>query len=117
MANPRLKELLAKFKEKLEEENKLLKNPTNPEDIEKIVEEKRLLLADIAEFNKEDFEGLEDFLKEIDALTKKNMFLATNQMQLIEEIFEALLGEENVKQYTPYGEVESKQGGFLNKKI
>ena len=118
MKSKRLKELLEGFKEKLEEETKLLINPKSPEEIEKIVEDKRKLLVEIAKFNKEDFKGLEPILEEIDILSKKNMMLAANYVEMINELFDAFFGEEKVEQYNPYGEIESKQeGGFLNKKI
>ena len=113
-----VEKLLLELKNKLEEEKKELLKLDDPERLLKIIDEKKEVLAKLAEFDKEDFKNYIDLIEEIERLSKRNLSLALNNMNLIDEIFEAIFEQETVKQYSPYGEqVSQPKSGILNKKI
>jgi intracellular sulfur oxidation DsrE/DsrF family protein len=109
----------------LEKENKLLINAINddkaPEEIMKIVEEKQSLLSELANFEVKDFENLSQTLKEkikinkIKELTAINQTIASYNLNLIEEIFQAVF--QSAATYSSEGESKKSSGILLNKKI
>jgi hypothetical protein len=107
----------------LEKENKLLINAINddkaPEEIMKIVEEKQSLLSELANFEVKDFENLSPTLKEkinkIKELTAINQTIASSNLNLIEEIFQAVF--QSATTYSLEGESKKSSGVLLNKKI
>jgi flagellar biosynthesis/type III secretory pathway chaperone len=107
----------------LEKENKLLINAINddkaPEEIMKIVEEKQSLLSALANFEVKDFENLPRTLKEkinkIKELTAINQTIASSNLNLIEEIFQAVF--QSATTYSSEGESKKSSGSLLNKKI
>jgi len=107
----------------LEKENKLLINAINddkaPEEIMKIVEEKQSLLSELANFEVKDFENLPKTLKEkinkIKELTAINQTIASSNLNLIEEIFQAVF--QSATTYSLEGESKKSSGNLLNKKI
>ncbi|RMA97511.1 hypothetical protein [Hydrogenothermus marinus] len=112
-----LVKLLESLKNKLEEEKEQLLKLDNPNDLIKVIEEKKEILVKLSKFNKEDFSKYEDIIIEIDKLSKENLSLAMNNMSLIDELFSAIF-EESVEKYNPYGEVSKKgSSGIFNKKI
>ena len=112
-----LKKKLKAFKESLEKEYKLLLKMDNPEDLFKIVEEKKKIIAELSQYKKEDFEEYIDLLKEIEFLNKRNLTLANNNMSFIDELFSSIF-EEDVEKYNPYGQIsQGQKSGIFNKKI
>ena len=109
--------LLLSLKNKLEEERNLLLKLDSPDQLVKVIEEKKHILSKLSNYDRESFEGFEELLKEIDLLSKKNLSLAMNNMSMIDEIFSAIF-EENIEKYDNYGHV-SKEGksGIFDKKI
>ena len=113
-----IKELLLELKNKLEEEKEELLKLDNPQRLFKVIEEKKDILKKISEYEKENFKEHIDLIEEIEKLSKRNLSLALNNMNIMDEIFSAIFGEETVKQYSPYGEqISQPKSGILNKKI
>ncbi len=113
-----IEELLYKLKNKLEEEKEELLKLDNPDRLLKVIDEKKEILRQLSEFDKEDFKDYIEIIEEIEKLSKRNLSLALNNMNMIDEIFSTIFEEETVKQYSPYGEQKSQpKSGILNKKI
>jgi len=103
----------------LEKENKLLINAINddkaPEEIMKIVEEKQSLLSELANFEAKDFKNLPQTLKEkinkIKELTAINKTIVSSNLNLIEEIFQAIF--QSATTYSSEGESKKFSGNLL----
>lgn len=115
----KLESLLDQLVDKLNTEKKLLvqsiKDTKYSKELEQVVEEKRRILSQIAQFSKEDFNGLEDKLLEIKRLSDINLNLAVNNIQFIDEIFSTIFDQP--QKYNQKGSVEKPQKGLFNKKI
>jgi vacuolar-type H+-ATPase subunit I/STV1 len=116
----RLQELLERFKELLQEENRLLiqsvKDKEASQKILELVNQKEQLLGEIVGYNKEDLEKFRDLLEEIDELSQRNRALAVNNLEFINEIFDAIFSVNAPTQYTKDGNLSSKKEGLFNKK-
>jgi len=116
-----VKNLLDKLIDLLEKENFLLIKTINDikysQDLIKILEEKQKTLFEISRLNEKDLLPFKEDLEKIKNLTDKNLKLAQNNLEFIEEVFEAIFEEESPKQYTKSGEIQTKKEGLFNKKI
>ncbi|WP_457621886.1 hypothetical protein [Persephonella sp.] len=113
--NNLLDRLIGKLKE---EKNLLIKSIQDAkyvDELVKVIEEKREILSKLSKFSKEDFEGYEDKLKEIEMLGRSNLTLAANNAQFIDEIFSAIF--EEPQKYDQSGNISQQQKGLFNKKI
>ncbi|WP_457639018.1 hypothetical protein [Persephonella sp.] len=114
-----IEKLLDELKEKLVQEKQLLissiSDPSYSEKLMEVVEEKRKILAQLAQFNREDFEGLEEKLWEIKNLSDVNLNIAAANAHFIEEVFSAIF--EDPQKYDKSGTVQQSQKGLFNKKI
>jgi len=114
-----VKNLLGQLRDKLLEEKEIListvRDYEESEKLLKVVEEKRKILSQLAQFNKSDFEGLEEELWEIKQLGEANLNLAITNAQFIEEIFSAIF--EEPQKYDQSGTVKQEQKGLFQKKI
>lgn len=116
-------EILEKLINLLEREKILLINALNDnkasEEILSIVEEKQSLLSKLASYKEEDFKNLNENIKEklnyIKELLTVNQTIASSNLNLIEEIFEAIFQPSST--YSTEGESKKTAGSLLNKKI
>ncbi len=116
----RLQELLGEFKALLEEENRLLiesiKDKEASDKILKNVAKKEKVLQEIIGYNKEDLEKFRELLEEIDELSQRNRALALNNIEFINDIFDAVFSASAPTQYTKDGNLSTKKEGLFNKK-
>ncbi|NPA52373.1 MAG: hypothetical protein GXO22_05720 [Aquificae bacterium] len=112
--------LIDKLIKKLEEEKEALlytlKDKTYSEKLLGIVEEKKELISKLSTYSKEDFVGLEDRLEKVKHLSQENMIFAMNNIQFIEDIFEAVFKQE-IKTYSSKGDISKESKSLINKKI
>ncbi len=115
------KELLDRFLELLQEENRLLiqsiKEKKAAADLEEVVRQKEDILRQILALEKEDIEPFSEELAQIDAWTERNRTLAVNNIEFINEIFDAIYAQNAPTQYTKDGMITKKKEGFFNKKV
>ena len=115
-----LQELLSRFIELLEEENRLLIQSVKDKDaaqkLLELVTQKESVLKEIVRYNKEELQKHEDLLKRIDELTQRNRALAINNIEFINEIFDAIFSVNAPTQYTKNGSLSAKKEGLFNKK-
>ncbi|NPA12835.1 MAG: hypothetical protein GXO45_02485 [Aquificae bacterium] len=111
--------LLEKLKEKLLEEKEILiksvKDTNLADKLMEVVEEKRKILYEISQMDREEFEGLEEKILEIKQLSDTNLNLAVANAHFIEEIFSAIF--EEPQKYDQSGTIQQNQKGLFNKKI
>ncbi len=104
----------------LEEEKKLIilsiKDKSYSENLLKTLEEKKKTIEKLSLLPKEDFKGFEDKLQLIKSLSEENLILALNNIQFIEDIFEAIFKEET-KTYSSEGNFSKEPKSLINKKI
>ena len=116
-----IKNLLDKLIDLLEKENRLLIKTINDtkysQELIKVLEEKQKALFEISRLEEKDLLPFKEELNKIKSLTDRNMQLAQNNLEFIEEVFEAIFEEESPKQYTKDGEIQTKKEGLFNKKI
>jgi hypothetical protein len=114
-------ELLKQLIELLEKEHTALINTINDEAYSKelieIVEKKQEVLYRIAETKKEKLLKHKELLEKIEEYSQKNMKIALNNLEFIENLFKAIFNDEETPKYTRNGELESKKEGLINKKI
>ncbi|MRI83787.1 MAG: hypothetical protein C6I00_05130 [Nitratiruptor sp.] len=117
----KLPELLNRFEGLLQEENRLLiESITSKEAARKIlqlVEEKERLLQEIRGWEREQLAQYKELLERIDTLTQRNKALAINNIEFINEIFDAVFSASTPPQYTKDGSLSTKREGFFNKKV
>ena len=117
----RLQELLQEFKRLLEEENRLLiesvRDKEASQKILQIVGQKEKILKEMVGYNKEEFGPFRKLMEEIDELTGRNRALAINNIEFINEIFDAVFSVNAPTQYTKDGSLSSKKEGLFNKKV
>ena len=105
----------------LEEENRyLIESITNKELSEKllnIVEKKEELLKEIFALSKEDVKPFKEKLQKIDELSERNSTLAINNIEFINDIFDAIYSKNLPPKYTKEGKISSKpkEGMFKTK--
>ncbi len=115
------KALLDRFLDLLKEENALLiqsvKDKNAAKKLEEVVAKKEEVLRQILALEREDIEPFADELQEIDAWTERNKTLAVNNIEFINEIFDAIYAQNSPTQYTKDGTISTKKKGFFNKKV
>ncbi len=113
--------LLNQLIKKLEEEKQYillsLKDRSYSDKLIQVVEEKKQIISKLSSLEKKDFEGLEEKLHKIKSLSEENMILALNNIQFIEDIFEAIFKEEETKTYSSEGSFSKETKSLINKKI
>ncbi|BCD61887.1 hypothetical protein NitYY0826_C0750 [Nitratiruptor sp. YY08-26] len=116
-----VQELLKDFIELLKEENELLINSVKDKDVSsklmKVVEQKEKLLHDILALEKEDVEQFTQELRLIDEWTERNRSLAVNNIEFINDIFDAIYAANAPTKYTKDGNISTSKEGFFNKKV
>ncbi len=114
------RELLEKFLSLLEQENRyLIESVNNKEASAKlfaIVEQKEELLKEILALDKEALAPFVQELQKIDELTQRNRALAINNMEFVNEIFDAIYSQYTPTQYTKDGNISQSKEGIFNKK-
>lgn len=115
------KKLLEKFLDLLEKENTLLiesiKSKEASNTLLETIEEKEITLTKILKLEKKDVEPYKELLFKIDDLTQRNKLLASNNLEFINDIFEAIYEKNSTTQYTKDGNIEKKRETILNKKV
>lgn len=113
-------ELLQKFIHLLQEENKYLIESIKNKEISKqlldTVRKKEKLLNEIVSLKKEDVEPYENELRQIDEWTQRNKSLAINNIEFVNEIFDAIYSQKVPTKYTKDGKISTTKEGFFNKK-
>ncbi|ACO04627.1 MAG TPA: hypothetical protein DEP48_05780 [Persephonella sp.] len=113
--NNLLDKLIGKLKEEKDLLIKSIQDARYVEELVKVIEEKRDILSQLSKYNREDFKGFEDKLREIETLGRSNLTLAANNAQFIDEIFSVLF--EEPQKYDQSGNISQEQKGLFNKKI
>ena len=113
-------ELLQNFIELLKEENKYLiesiKNKEISEQLLDVVKRKEKLLYEILSLDKKEVEPFEEELRQIDEWTQRNKSLAINNIEFINDIFDAIYSQNVPTKYTKDGKISTAKEGFFNKK-
>ncbi len=114
-------DLLEKFIELLKNENRLLiesiKDKEASQKLMEIVDSKEELLRQILTLEKEEIEKYQEELRQIDELTERNRSLAVNNIEFINEIFDAIYAANAPTKYTKDGNITKSKEGFFNKKV
>jgi len=114
-------ELLKRFIELLESENRLLiqsvKDRGASDKLMEIVAQKEELLRQILSLEKEDVESYQEELRQIDEWTERNRSLAVNNIEFINEIFDAIYTSNAPTKYTKDGNITTSKEGFFKKKV
>ncbi|NPA04088.1 MAG: hypothetical protein GXO61_04420 [Epsilonproteobacteria bacterium] len=117
----RKKEVLKEFIRLLEEENsyiiKSLQEKEASAKLLEIVQKKEELLQEILSWEKEEVKPFLEELRVIDELSQRNYALALNNIEFINEIFDAIYTKDTPTQYTKDGNLSSKKEGLFNKKV
>ncbi len=112
--------LLQKFIELLKKENDYLIQSINDKEASQklieIVQKKEEILQQILALEPKDVEPYKADLAQIDHWTQRNQALAVNNIEFINEIFDAIYGKESATQYTKDGTISNQKKGFFNKK-
>ncbi len=115
------RKLLQRFIDLLKDENRYIiesiKDKTASENLTQTIQKKEELLRQILALDKEEVEPYQEELKKIDEWTQRNKMLALNNMEFINEVFEAIFSQDSPSQYTKDGNITSKKEGFFNKKV
>ncbi|MRJ03351.1 MAG: hypothetical protein GXO19_06765 [Epsilonproteobacteria bacterium] len=116
-----LGQLLDRFETLLEEENRLLvesiKDKGAAQRILELVAQKEKIFKRIADHSRSELLPYKERLELIDELTQRNKALAINNIEFINEIFDAVYSVSAPTQYTKDGSLTTKREGFLNKKV
>ncbi|SMC09316.1 hypothetical protein [Nitratiruptor tergarcus] len=114
-------ELLNQFIEELKKENKLLIESVKEKDassrLMEIVQRKEEILRQILSLEKEEVEPYQEELQLIDELTERNKSLAVNNIEFINDIFDAIYAANSPTKYTKDGNITTSKEGFFNKKV
>ncbi len=112
--------LLRQFIELLKEENRCLIQSINDkkasQELIDTVQKKEELLHQILALEPEDVQPYKEDLEQIDHWTQRNRALAINNIEFINEIFDAIYNKDTPTQYTKDGTISNKKEGFFNKK-
>ena len=115
------KALLDRFVELLQEENKYIiesiRDKEASQKLLEVIEQKEELLKQILALKKEDIQPFHKELEEIEHWTQRNRALAINNMEFINEVFEAIYSQKSPTQYTKDGTMKSQKEGLFNKKV
>ncbi len=115
------KDLLAQFIELLKKENRYIiqsiREKEASQQLMEIVKQKEEILQKILSLEKEDIEPFKSELEEIDHWTQRNRALAINNMEFINEVFEAIYSQKSPTQYTKDGTIKKQKEGLFNKKV
>jgi len=117
----RKREVLNRFLELLKEENRYLIQSIRDKEASakllEVVKRKEELLQEILSWEREEVTPFFNELKEIDEWTQRNYSLAINNIEFINEIFDAIYHKDTPAQYTKDGSLSSKKEGLFNKKV
>ncbi len=112
--------LLREFIELLKEENRYLiqsiSDKRASDELIETVRKKEELLRQILALEPEDVKPYLKDLEQIDHWTQRNRALAINNIEFINEIFDAIYSKDTPTQYTKDGTISNKKEGFFNKK-
>ncbi len=112
--------LLQKFIELLKEENRYLIQSINDkrasQELIDTVQKKEKLLQQILTLKPEDVKPYVENLEQIDHWIQRNRALAINNIEFINEIFDAIYSKDSPTQYTKDGTISNKKESFFNKK-
>ena len=113
-------ELLQNLIQLLMEENKYLiesiKNKKVSEQLLDVVKKKEKLIYEILLLDKKAVEPFEEELRQIDEWTQRNKSLAINNIEFINEIFDAIYSQNVPPKYTKDGKISTVKEGLFNKK-
>ncbi len=116
-----LQELLERFITLLDEERRLLIKSIEDKEASKalleLTDKKDKILKEIFTYDKEELKKYGDYIQKIDELTQRNRALAMNNIEFLNEIFDAIFSHTSPAQYTKEGDIKSKKEGLFNKKV
>ncbi len=103
----------------LNKENLLLKKGISEtetaDELLKITEAKRKMLAELAEFEAKDMEQFKEKFKEMENLNKRNQKLLLNNTDILEETIKTLIPEEYLDTYSKNGKITGSKTVFGKK--
>lgn len=115
-----VKHILESYKNLLQKENSLLikslQDSAISQELLEVVEKKEDLLKQILGLDPGAVEGFEEELATIDMWMERNRILAIENIEFVNEIFDAIYAKNSSTQYTKDGTIYNKKEHIFNKK-